>query len=64
MYIDQHLVIDVTTPLKAEEDDFSLEGVDGCYLVRPNNSSVEEEDEDDDGGAGASALPAEHLPLR
>lgn len=54
LFIDQSLTIDVTTPLKAEEDDFSLEGMDDSYLmdVRKSNIGVDEED----GGGGGVAV--------
>lgn len=69
---DQSLAIDVTTPLKAEEDDFSLEGLDDSYLMDVRKTAIG--DEDDGGGVshgggsgavgGASGGAAAHSPLR
>lgn len=53
------MVIDVTTPLKAEEDDFSLEDVDGMYLV-----PGQQDDDDVAGAAGPAIMPNENSPIR
>lgn len=68
---DQSLTIDVTTPLKAEEDDFSLEGLDDSYLMDVRKTTIGDEDDGVGGvsggsgaAGGASGGAAAHSPLR